>query len=57
MREIKAGFARYYNRRPDKMQAKVIGDKVVAKERKNEFEISRIQVFEKDFYLSFLISR
>jgi hypothetical protein len=31
--------------RPDKMQAKVIEDKVVAKERKNEFEISRISRF------------
>jgi REP element-mobilizing transposase RayT len=31
--------------RPDKMQAKVIDDKVVAKERKNEFEISRIRRF------------
>jgi REP element-mobilizing transposase RayT len=31
--------------RPDKMQAKVIDDKVVAKERKNEFEISRITRF------------
>jgi hypothetical protein len=31
--------------RPDKMQAKVIDDKVVAKERKNEFEISRISRF------------
>ena len=31
--------------RPDKMQAKVIDDMVVAKERKNEFEISRINRF------------
>ena len=31
--------------RPDKMQAKVIGDKVIAKERKKEFEISRINRF------------
>ncbi len=31
--------------RPDKMQAKVIDDKVVAKERKKEFEISRISRF------------
>jgi hypothetical protein len=31
--------------RPDKMQAKVIDDKVVAKERKKEFEISRINRF------------
>jgi hypothetical protein len=31
--------------RPDRMQAKVIDDKVVAKERKNEFEISRIRRF------------
>ena len=31
--------------RPDKMQAKVIDDKVVAKERKNEFEISRTNRF------------
>jgi len=31
--------------RPDKMQAKVIDDKVVANERKNEFEISRISRF------------
>jgi hypothetical protein len=31
--------------RPDKMQAKVIDDKVVEKERKNEFEISRIRRF------------
>jgi hypothetical protein len=31
--------------RPDKMQAKVIDDKVVAKERLNEFEISRISRF------------
>ena len=31
--------------RPDKMQAKVIDDKVVAKERKKEFEISRIRRF------------
>ena len=31
--------------RPDKMQAKVIDDKVVAKERQNEFEISRISRF------------
>ncbi len=31
--------------RPDKMQAKVIDDKVVAKERKNEFEIGRIRRF------------
>jgi REP element-mobilizing transposase RayT len=30
---------------PDKMQAKVIDDKVVAKERKKEFEISRINRF------------
>jgi hypothetical protein len=28
--------------RPDKMQAKVIDDKIVAKERKKDFEISRI---------------
>ncbi len=31
--------------RPEKMQAKVIDDKVVANERKNEFEISRIDRF------------
>ncbi len=31
--------------RPDKMQAKIIDDKVVAKERKKEFEISRIHRF------------
>jgi putative transposase len=31
--------------RPDKMQAKVIDDKVVAKERAKEFEISRISRF------------
>jgi REP element-mobilizing transposase RayT len=31
--------------RPDKMQAKVINDKVVAKERKKEFEINRITRF------------
>ena len=31
--------------RPEKMQAKVIDDKVVAKERKNQFEISRISRF------------
>ncbi|MBT8368308.1 MAG: hypothetical protein KJP23_26735 [Deltaproteobacteria bacterium] len=31
--------------RPDKMQAKAIDDKVVAKERKREFEISRISRF------------
>jgi hypothetical protein len=31
--------------RPDKMQAKVIDDKVIAKERKKEFEISRINRF------------
>jgi hypothetical protein len=31
--------------RPDKMQAKVIDDKVIAKERKQEFEISRIRRF------------
>ncbi len=31
--------------RPDKMQAKVIEDKVTAKERKKEFEISRIDRF------------
>jgi hypothetical protein len=31
--------------RPDKMQAKVIDDKVNAKERKKEFEISRISRF------------
>jgi len=31
--------------RPDKMQAKVIDDKIVAKERKKEFEISRISRF------------
>ena len=31
--------------RPDKMQAKVIDNKVVEKERKNEFEISRIRRF------------
>jgi len=31
--------------RPDKMQAKVIDDKVVAKERKKEFEVSRISRF------------
>jgi hypothetical protein len=31
--------------RPEKMQAKVIDDKVVAKERKKEFEISRINRF------------
>ena len=32
--------------RPDKMQAKVIEDKVVTKERKKEFEISRISRFK-----------
>jgi REP element-mobilizing transposase RayT len=32
-------------KRPDKMQAKVIDVKVVAKERKNEFEISRVNRF------------
>jgi hypothetical protein len=31
--------------RPDKMQAKVIDDEVVAKERKKDFEISRINRF------------
>ena len=31
--------------RPDKIQAKVINDKVVAKERKKDFEISRIDRF------------
>ena len=31
--------------RPDKIQAKVIDDKVVAKERKKEFEISRTSRF------------
>ena len=31
--------------RPDKMQAKVIDDKAVAKERKKDFEISRISRF------------
>ena len=31
--------------RPDKMQAKVINDKVVSKERKKDFEISRIMRF------------
>jgi putative transposase len=31
--------------RPDKMQARVIDDKVIAKERKKEFEISRISRF------------
>jgi hypothetical protein len=31
--------------RPDKMQAKVIDDKVVAKERRKDFEISRIDRF------------
>jgi hypothetical protein len=31
--------------RPNEMQAKVIDDKVVAKERKKEFEISRIRRF------------
>ena len=31
--------------RPDKMQAKVIDDKVVAKGRKKDFEISRITRF------------
>ena len=31
--------------RPDKMQAKVIDDKIVTKERKKEFEISRISRF------------
>jgi hypothetical protein len=31
--------------RPDKMQVKVIDDKVLAKERKKEFEISRINRF------------
>jgi REP element-mobilizing transposase RayT len=31
--------------RPDKMQAKVIDDRVVAKERKKDFEISRINRF------------
>jgi hypothetical protein len=30
---------------PDKMQAKVIDDKFIAKERKNGFEISRISRF------------
>jgi hypothetical protein len=32
--------------RPDKMQAKVINDKVVSKERKKDFEISRIMRFK-----------
>jgi hypothetical protein len=32
--------------RPDKMQAKVIDDKVVAKEREKEFEINRIRRFK-----------
>ena len=31
--------------RPDKMRAKVIDDKVVAKERKKDFEISRVSGF------------
>ena len=31
--------------RPDKMQAKVIDDKVIAKERKKDFEISRVSRF------------
>jgi len=31
--------------RPEKMQAKVIDDKVIAKERGNEFELSRISRF------------
>ncbi|CAB1075303.1 hypothetical protein D1AOALGA4SA_3123 [Olavius algarvensis Delta 1 endosymbiont] len=31
--------------RPDKMQSKSIGEKVVAKERKKEFEISRVDRF------------
>jgi len=31
--------------RPDKMQAKVVDDKVLAKEHKKEFEISRISRF------------
>jgi hypothetical protein len=31
--------------RSDKMQAKVIGDKIVAKERKKGFEISRVDRF------------
>jgi REP element-mobilizing transposase RayT len=31
--------------RPDKMQAKVIGDEVISKERKKDFEISRISRF------------
>jgi hypothetical protein len=31
--------------RPDKMQARVIDKKVVAKERKKEFEISRVDRF------------
>ena len=31
--------------RPNKMQAKVIDDKVIAKEHKKEFEISRIRRF------------
>ena len=31
--------------RPDKMQAKVIDDKVITKERKKEFEISRTNRF------------
>jgi hypothetical protein len=31
--------------RPDKMQAKVIDDKVVAKERKKNFEVNRISRF------------
>ena len=36
--------------RPDKMQAKVIDDKVVAKERKKEFEINRINCFRYPFH-------
>ena len=31
--------------RPDKMQAKIVDDKIVAKERKKEFEISRVSRF------------
>ena len=60
MREIKVSFSRYYNRRHnrrgyfyeagaigrhEKMQAKVIDAKVVAKEREKDFEISRISRF------------
>ena len=37
--------------RPDKMQAQVIEAKVIAKERKKDFEISRISRFRRLFCL------